>query len=132
MSIYGIIGNGVVGKSIKNGFSRNNISTWTYDKFNEQFKFPDNETLSATRVILVAVPTPPLEGVGYNLENLLDVLNKLNSSKFSGSVILLSTISPSDFNLLTPSCETFELFVSPEFLTEKNAEEDFYNSSEII
>jgi UDP-glucose 6-dehydrogenase len=132
---YGVIGCGVVGGSIAEGFRRNNTEISVYDKVMEPYTQGFKEVIRCD-LVFIAVPTPP-GGYGYDLTNLIDVLVCLDSQAYTGVAVIVSTISPGDYhilnNLLLPLVnKKFPLAVSPEFLREKTAHDDFYYGSRVF
>ena len=129
---YGIVGMGVVGSSVAAGFYKNNTADyWTYDTKNPSVGMPSD--LKNTTAIFVCVNTPAARNA-YQDANLSGALHYLNSRKYKGLVILLSTISYCQYNemLLDLGGVSFTLMVSPEFLTAKYANNDFYYSHKVL
>ena len=126
---FGIIGFGVLGKALMAGYSRNGYQPLIYDVNVPPF----NELHPAFRqciAVSVAVPTPPGPD-GYDLAHVKSALNFLASFSYEGVVVLMSTIAASDVRhlkyLISSIDARYSIAVSPEFLTEANANDDFYN-----
>lgn len=130
---YGVIGYGVVGGAIVAGFKKNGHEVAIYDKFKTGYQSLTG--ILSTEVVFVAVPTPP-GGAGYDLYNVKAVLGMLCAKEYLGVVVLVSTLNPGDYKILQRYIKEWggrlHLVVSPEFLTEKNAEADFYYGDFVI
>lgn len=122
---YGIIGLGTVGKAVLAGFQRNKIDCWTFDK--KINVGPNTYKLNKTKVVFICVNTPS-KGGQYDTYNLREALEYLTVYDYKGVVVVVSTIGYKQFSILYNEFKGFKfnLIVSPEFLTAKNAEDDFY------
>jgi len=123
----GIIGNGFVGKAT-NLLTNKNITSLIYDK-NPELCLPKNtilEDLNQCDIIFICVPTPMKEDGSINLDIVKSVVKDLRL-KIRNEIFLVirSTVLPG-------TCLKLETFFMPEFLTEKNFEEDFRNCKEWI
>lgn len=138
--MYGVVGCGVVGSAVIGGLESNEHDWWGYDpevhntdyKFGSVFKtLPPSLDLSETTAVFLCLPTlaSPLDG-GYNLGPLVSTLHWLAQEEYQGTVVVMSTVSADDFHYLlrysSDKKAAYSLFVSPEFLTARNAIEDFY------
>lgn len=120
----GIVGNGFVGGSVAYGFVKNVNQIIVDPQFN-------NTTLKECveqepSIIFICVPTPQNDDNDVNVDIANTVLKEIDELKYSGIVVIKSTITPkhlikfkSDYNL--------RLVYNPEFLTEVNAHWDFCN-----
>ena len=123
----GIIGIGVVGTAIKEGFKEHEI--FTYDKFK-----PSNtieEVTKNSKLIFISVPTPSKEN-GVDLSALNETINLLNKQNYKGLIVIKSTIPPGTTDSFKEKYPNLKLSHNPEFLTEKNAINDFKNPDRII
>lgn len=129
----GIIGNGFVGGAVYNGFKNFNIKI--YDKNEEKSKNTFEEVL-AQDFIFVCVPTPMRNANGSecNLTILNDVMTKINNknTRTDNIIIIKSTIPIGTTKKLQEQYQKLNIIHSPEFLTAKNANDDFINSSRHI
>lgn len=128
----GIVGNGFVGKATKL-LEGNNIDVIVYD-INPTLCEPPNlsfEELTTCDLIFICVPTPMeksgkchttiVENVVKKLQNSFQSMNK----NYETNIIVRSTVPPS-------TCDRLRVGFMPEFLTEKNWKNDFYNTSDWI
>lgn len=126
MIIAGLIGYGFVGKATR--LLENPECAFVVYDVDEKKRFPTDVTIKEMKnkcdLIFVCVPTP------MNVQNgscstmiVENVLNELRGYK--GGIIIRSTV-PVGF------CENHSVYFMPEFLTERNAEQDFINSPQWI
>ena len=122
-----IIGHGFVGKALENGLN-DDIKVSIIDPI---YKNEISElAIFKPEYIFICVPTPMnLEG-DQDLTILNEVINDLNKLKTDSEIILKSTILPNHINKIQKSIPG--LIYNPEFLTEKNAYEDFINGDLIL
>lgn len=140
--MYGVVGCGVVGSAVVQGLEANRHDWWGYDpqvhntdyRFGSVFKVrPPSLNLKQTTAVFLCLPTLASElDEGYNLGPLVSTLNWLAQEEYSGVVVIMSTLSPTDALYLrlysADKRSAYSLFVSPEFLTAKNAAKEFYAS----
>ena len=122
----GIIGNGFVGKATQL-LECEEIEILTYD-ITPELCIPPNIKLTDLvdcEIIFVSVPTPMQKNGECHLNIVESVLNDLNEINYKNYIILRSTVPVGTANRL--NC-----FFMPEFLTEKNYENDFINNNEWI
>lgn len=124
----GIFGLGVVGNSVKLAFEAAQIDVVSYDpKFDLQY---DGAKFLTCQFIFVCVPTPTTDGK-QDQTAIYDVCRKLTALKYHGAVVIKSTVLPETCDKLT---QTFPLLFihNPEFLTERNARQDFLKQTDIL
>ena len=122
----GIIGNGFVGKATRL-LECKEIEILTYD-INPKLCIPLNLKLIDLldcEIIFVSVPTPMQTNGMCHLNIVESVLNDLNEINYKNYIVLRSTVPVGTANRL--NC-----YFMPEFLTEKNYENDFINNNEWI
>lgn len=112
--MIGIIGYGMVGKAVSDGFSKTSklISDPKYNDLTIEYlcsKQPD--------AIFVCVPTPTDDS---NYKTLTDVLDAIFATSYSGIVVVKSTVLPDH---LAP----YDVVYNPEFLSRATALNDFIN-----
>ena len=127
----GIVGLGVVGGAIFNGFKLidNNLILIGYDKYKESDTF---ENILTTDMIFICVPTQYSEQTGeYNKDELHNVLNLLKASKYEGLILIKCTVEPLVCEVLS---ETYDLKIihNPEFLCANNNITDFIKQTHIV
>lgn len=120
----GIIGYGFVGKAVDYGFCYSTDKTIVDPKIN-------NTTISMLveknpDVVFVCVPTP--EGNNGEIDSTIveQVMYQLDAASYTGIVALKSTITPDKLRNISEKTH-LRLVYNPEFLTERNALEDFVN-----
>lgn len=116
----GIVGHGFVGKAVEFGFKNSSndikiidpkLNTFVYDLIDFE---PD--------LTFVCVPTPMQSGGSINSSIIESVMETLNT--VTGLVVIKSTITP---DLAEKLCTPSYVIYNPEFLTERNAANDFIN-----
>lgn len=112
--MIGIIGYGMVGQAVANGFSKTQV-VYSDPKFN---KITISDICAKNcDVIFVCVPTPTDDS---NYELLIHTLSSIEETHYSGIVVVKSTVLP-DY------IEQFNVVYNPEFLSRATANEDFIN-----
>ena len=118
----GIVGHGFVGKAVDYGFSsceKMIIDPIYGNDITDLRKFnPD--------VTFVAVPTPMGEDGSIDASIVEEVV-KFLKQKVTGLIVLKSTVTPEIVEKLQSGFSSHRVIYNPEFLTEKNANEDFVN-----
>lgn len=122
------IGNGFVGSALNKSFYLNGINIKIYDKYQNIGKI--EETLDS-KVIFFCLPTPYLDGVGYDLSAIEENLLKLKENKYNNLVVIKSTVLPGTCRSLEKKYG-IKIVHNPEFLTERTAFEDFHNQQHIV
>ena len=117
--MIGIIGYGMVGKAVKNGFAKCPVS-YSDPKFN--LVTVEDVCRQAPEAIFVCVPTPT-DDSNYTL--LTDVLTRIHATSYSGIVVVKSTVLP-DY------IAGFDVQYNPEFLSRATADNDFINPPMVI
>ncbi|MEK9767290.1 MAG: hypothetical protein VW683_00095 [Betaproteobacteria bacterium] len=120
----GIVGHGFVGGAVEFGFTNERSDITIVDP-----KYENGNTIADLQdvpFIFVCVPTPPNEDGTVNTTIMDSVFSELNELTHNPIVILKSTITPDFFDNLDIN---FRLVYNPEFLTERNANQDFIRPS---
>ena len=132
----GIIGRGFVGSAVEHGFlcdDKYKADVKIFDKSPKLSTHTLEETVNDSMFIFVSVPTPANLDGSINLDALDIVLNNINKCIDNNSIILIrSTITPGTSSFLSKRYPKLNIVFNPEFLTERNAKEDFINQSRII
>ena len=132
----GIIGRGFVGSAVEHGFlcdDNYKVDVKIFDKSPKLSTHTLEETVNDSMFIFVSVPTPANLNGSINLDALDIVLNNINKCIENDCIILIrSTITPGTSNFFSKRYPKLNIVFNPEFLTEKNAKEDFINQSRII
>ena len=119
-----IIGHGFVGKAVDYAFDTPDVNVYVIDK-----KYPESsiETLSnlPIDITFVCVSTPMGADGEVDSSNVREVIEYL-TNHVSGIIALKSTVTP---DVVKWASELTDQFVyNPEFLTERNALDDFVNA----
>tara|TARA_B100000131_G_C18097385_1_gene604566 strand:- start:575 stop:1375 length:801 start_codon:yes stop_codon:yes gene_type:complete len=124
----GLIGTGFVGGSLYKSFSIKNVSIKAYDKHKQEGSLQD---LVDTDIIFLCLPTPYVEGNGFDLGAIQENLKELSLIGYKGVCVIKSTVEPGVTRRLA---EQYKLRIchNPEFLSEKTAFEDFHNQKHIV
>lgn len=117
--MIGIIGYGMVGKAVKNGFSKTSIliSDPAYNDLTIEYMCSKD-----VDAIFVCVPTPT-DDTNYKI--LTDVLNTIKAQDYKGLVVVKSTVLPQYL-------EPYDVLYNPEFLSRATADNDFINPPMVI
>ena len=131
--MIGIIGQGFVGFTIKSVFE-NYYQIETYDKYlsTKSSSVSIKEICNKCKFIFVCVPTPSNYDGSCNIELLSMILEEIDSFKLNNIIIIKSTIPPNTTNNFSKKYMNIDIVFNPEFLTEKNAINDFKNQDRII
>lgn len=132
----GIIGRGFVGSAVKYCFScdpkfKTNIKV--YDKNPDLSTHTLDETINNSEVVFLSVPTPANSDGSINTNIVENILSEISRCRNNDSIILLrSTVIPGTTEFFSKKFPELKIVFNPEFLTEKNANDDFMNQSRII
>ena len=121
--LIGIVGHGFVGKAVDYGFSQRGVKKFIVDPNNDTTV--DDLTEFDPDVTFVAVPTPMSDDGKIDASIVTKVVKEL-IDKTKGFVVVKSTVTP-DIMMELADLARDRIVYNPEFLTEKNANEDFIN-----
>lgn len=123
----GIMGTGMVGGSMARYFKGKGIEPILYDPPKNQ---GSREEINQADVIFVCVPTPYIEGKGFDLSFVENAMNVLEGEKI---IVLKSTILPGTTDGIQEKYPQHKILFNPEFLTEVTADQDMnYPDRQII
>ncbi len=117
-----IVGHGFVGKAVDYAFSSANKTI-----IDPIYGLELKDTELNHQVTFVCVPTPMSEDGSIDCSIVIDTVNRLKQCQ-SGIIVVKSTVTPDVVAKLTTGSSGHRVVYNPEFLTEKNANEDFINS----
>lgn len=129
--IIGIIGQGFVGNAIYQKF-KNYYNVLTFDLDNSKCNSTEKELIDNSEVIFVCLPTPMNQDGSCNVDIVEGVIKKINDTSKDKIVVIKSTIVPGTTDKLNSKYENITIAFNPEFLTERNAIEDYENQNRII
>lgn len=117
--MIGIIGYGMVGKAVANGFSKTTVllSDPAYNDLTIEYMVGKNPD-----AIFVCVPTPT-DDTNYSI--LRGVLQRIKDANYTGITVVKSTVLPQYI-------EEFNVVFNPEFLSRATAMDDFINPPMVI
>ena len=126
----GIIGQGYVGRAVFEKF-KNFYNVNTYDIQSQLSNSDLNTIINTSEIIFICLPTPMNADGTCNIKIVEDVLEKLNKNS-NATVVLKSTVTPGSTELFNKKFNNIKIVFNPEFLTERNAINDFNNQKRII
>ena len=136
----GIIGNGFVGKAIKESFKKH-FEIFTFDKDKRKSNTENLKALvDKCRIIFVCLPTPMNKNGSCHTGIINETLSSINEwcsekdyyGNAQRTIIIKSTVPPGSTEQWCKEYKTINIAFNPEFLTEANAIEDFKNQNKII
>jgi UDPglucose 6-dehydrogenase len=106
----GILGYGVLGKSIHNMMDNHEV------KIQDPFKnmFAD---MASTQAVFVCVPTPTIRGK-QDISIVEEVIRDLDSIMYIGLIIIKSTVLPTNARMLLEKYTSVDIMFAPEFLNQ--------------
>lgn len=126
----GIIGMGFVGSAVFEKF-KPLFNILTYDIKNDLSNSSLNELIQNCEIIFICLPTPMNPDGSCNFEQIDKTLEVLNN-KSNAIIINKSTVPPGSSQSFSKKYRNLSIVFNPEFLTEKNAINDFKNQNRII
>lgn len=126
----GVIGQGFVGNAVYKKF-KNFYQVLTFDLDRNKCNSSFNEIKNLCKVVFVCVPTPMNSNGSCDISIVESVINKL-SNKPGLIVVNKSTVPPGTTDLLNEKFKNIDIVFNPEFLTERNAINDYNNQERII
>jgi len=133
IEIIGIIGIGFVGGAIYKSFKKKGINVLGYDINDINKEYNTFEECLVSDILFLCLPTQFNETTKcYDKSIIISVLNDLNNNKYSGLVVIKSTVEPITTDNLQEKFPELKLFHNPEFLSAATAYEDFHNQSHIV
>ena len=135
--IIGIVGAGVVGKALVEGFKRKGHGTFFNDIFFNDICpikgfISKKELAEKCDVIFVCVPTPSLSDGEIMLKHVYDVLGDFDRFHKCPPLIIKSTVIPGTTLKLMEVYPRLIIANNPEFLREKTALQDFLNPDRTV
>lgn len=137
----GVIGQGFVGNSVKEGF-KDHFDVKTYDLDpNKRTSRSIEDLVETSDVVFCCIPTPMDNDGKCNVSILESVVGQIskalpfpeNDSNYKFKPVLIkSTIPPGTTSGFTGKYLNLNLIFNPEFLTEANAVNDYKNQTRIV
>jgi len=123
------IGNGFVGSALHRSFRKRGSDTSIYDKYQ---KLGSIEDVLSLDILFMCLPTPYVDGYGFDLSALTENLKLLSQRNYKGLIVIKSTIEPGTTERLNSQHDNLLLSHNPEFLTARTAFEDFDSQKHIV
>jgi len=129
----GIIGQGFVGSALKESFSPH-YKVYTYDKMEKDLSTHKsiNDLSKVCELLFVCVPTPMKEDGSCDISIVKDVVQRACSTGRKNIIAIKSTVPPNTTKHLQILCQDSDIVFNPEFLLERQAEDDFKNTTRVI
>jgi len=143
MANIGIIGYGIVGKSVDYGFRRDNENIIFYDKFKKEDNIkgirreclPLKDVVEKSEFIFVCLPTPFSDsGQSIDLaimDEAIDEITKLTEGT-DKIVVIKSTVTPGTTRRYSEKYKNCKFCFNPEFLVEASYLQDAVNPDRIV
>lgn len=126
----GIIGQGFVGSAVYQKIKQFH-TVLTYDIITELSNSSYSDLVKNCEIIFICLPTPMNKDGSCNLDIVKKVLAKLNNET-KAIIVNKSTVVPGSTKEFNNLFKNLKIVFNPEFLTERNAVEDFNNQNRII
>ena len=120
--MIGIIGQGFVGNAIYQKF-KNFYDIDTYDLDESKCNSTEEKTLTK-EVVFVCLPTPMSKDGSCYTGIVEDAIEKINEYGETKIAVIKSTIPPGTSEKINNKYDKLHVVFNPEFLTERNAEEE--------
>ena len=128
----GIVGQGFVGRAIYKTFSRH-YKVHTYDKKIDDYSTEESVSAVALNcdICFVCVPTPMNPDGSCNISIVEEVVKEVSEARPDTVIVIKSSVPPKTTQSLIKKYKSLIVF-NPEFLLERNAVDDFRNTSRVI
>ena len=126
----GIIGQGFVGNAVFHKF-KSFYKVLTYDVKNDLCNSSILNIRNYCNIIFICVPTPMNDDGSCDISNVVSVINQFSEKK-NCILVNKSTVPPGTTEKLNKKFNKVQIIFNPEFLTERNAINDFNNQNRII
>tara|TARA_Y100000592_G_C5445196_1_gene305624 strand:- start:233 stop:1030 length:798 start_codon:yes stop_codon:yes gene_type:complete len=124
----GILGLGVVGSAVYNGFLELGQKMSFYDPVKKESKFED---VLQTEICFLCVPTPPNEEGFCDTTIVEQSVMRLKENNYKGIVAIKSTVTPGTSEKLSAEHPDMKICFVPEFLRERCAMVDFIENHDL-
>ncbi len=126
----GIVGQGFVGNAVYQKF-KNFFSTYTYDVNKKICNSSLKEIKDKCNVVFICVPTPMNNNGSCDISTVESVINDFSTCK--GKILInKSTVPPGTTEMFNKKSKENQIIFNPEFLTERNAVNDYKYQERII
>ena len=128
--MIGIIGQGFVGNAVYQKF-KNYYDISTYDLDSSKCNSSEQETLD-NKIVFVCLPTPMKSDGSCDTSLVEYAIKRCFEFGITKTVVIKSTVSPGTTSRLNSLYPNISVVFNPEFLTERNAINDYENQTRII
>lgn len=128
--MIGIIGQGFVGNAVYQKFKKY-YDIYTFDLDSTKCNSSEQKTLD-NKIVFVCLPTPMNEDGSCNTSIVESAVKRCFEFGVTKTVVIKSTIPPGTTERLNKKFPSLQVVFNPEFLTERNAVEDYNNQKRII
>ena len=128
--MIGIIGQGFVGSAVYQKF-KNYYDISTYDLDSSKCNSSEQETLD-NKIVFVCLPTPMKSDGSCDTSLVESTIKRCSEFGIAKTVVIKSTVSPGTTSRLNSLYPNISVVFNPEFLTERNAINDYENQTRII
>lgn len=127
----GIIGQGFVGNAVYEKFKLFfDIKTYDIDDSKANSSFDD--LVFNSEIIFLCLPTPMNKNGSCNIKILQSTLELIDKKVKNVIIVLKSTVPPGSTSIFNKKYKNLSVVFNPEFLTERNAINDYKNQDRII
>ena len=128
-----VVGLGFVGSALLKSFELKNVQPLCgYDKFKDGGIGSLEECLTK-QIMFICLPTPYNDDTkSYGKDSINETIATLSEVKYSGLVVIKSTVEPGTTEELSKKYPTISISHNPEFLSAATAFEDFHNQKHIV
>jgi UDPglucose 6-dehydrogenase len=127
----GIIGQGFVGSAVYKKFKQY-YDVLTYDLDTSKCNSTKENLIDKSEVIFVCLPTPMNQDGTCNIDIVEDIIREINTQTTNKILVIKSTVIPNTTKQINEKYTNVQVVFNPEFLTERNAEEDYNSQKRII
>jgi len=118
----------MVGSALRHGFSRIGHDVIVHDPKLTETAF---EHVLPTDVVFICVPTPSAQDGSCDISIVEGVVDTLADAKYSGLVVIKSTVEPGTTDFLSQKHPKIRLSFCPEFLRERAMYVDFVENNDV-
>ena len=134
----GIVGVGFVGDAMRRSLIQKGYvqgkSLLCFDKFKDlENTVPSIDKMLHVNMLFLALPTPYNQEMdAYEKDAIMATCEELNAKRFSGTVVVKSTVEPGTCESLSEQFPHLSIVHNPEFLSARTAAHDFHHQSHIV
>jgi UDPglucose 6-dehydrogenase len=129
----GVVGVGCVGGAVLKYYQqRPDVQVVGYDKYKDEYS-SNFDALLNKQFLFLCLPTLYNDEIEqYDKDAIHNICGRLNESRYTGLVVLKSTVEPGTAEKLSVLYDCLDIAHNPEFLTARTAYEDFATQSHVV